>query len=92
MPPNRAQVKQFIESEFPKLELKPLPKQPGWSVWQGFVRIVRFRQVNPNRKVEFKPVVSAKKEKNRGLTIELTSDWKNQIRKAIERELSLCGE
>ena len=82
------QIREIIESNFPDLQSKPL--EYGWSFriedGGGYTRIVRVTQASPNRKIDFKPAITARLEKNK--RIEITGG-ENQICEVIERELQL---
>ena len=94
MLPNLAQVKEFIESDFS--DLLPDRIKNGWSFFykeirkrRDSTRIARVKQANPNRKIDFKPAVTARITRDERTRVEITTDWENEIRKVIERELEL---
>ena len=84
------QIREIIESNFPDLQSKPL--EYGWSFriedGDGFTRIVRVTQASPNRKIDFKPAITARLENNKRKRIEITGG-ENQICEVIGRELQL---
>ncbi len=93
---NADQIKQIIESNFPEIRSKRL--KYGWSFFYKEIvigpnpsRIARVEQKSSNRKVDFKPSITARRKEDETIREEIT-DQESQICEIIRREIDLYLE
>jgi hypothetical protein len=89
------QIKVFIEKSYPGIVCERRRSPDGWAFYKGTVqkgsnptRIARAVQRRPGAPVKFKPAVSARLMKDKGLEVEI-SGGATQVRELFDRELEL---
>jgi hypothetical protein len=92
---NPDQIKSFIENNYPEILSERRRNPDGWAFYLGRVqkgsgptRIARVVQIRPGSPVRFKPALSARVHKSKGLEVEIKGGAA-QVRQLMDAELNL---